>query len=326
MATAKKLPSGLWSIQVCCKKKRKRFSAKTKEEAEQKAMEWVIKRRGGVPKFYSGLTLYGAMTDYANRKLHKTRSAYLSISNHAFPQLQNRPLKDLTVEEVLEATKEEVHRRCIININKNIDDCKISDKTIAPKTVENDIRFLATVLRYYRPETNWQFEYPSIPQKDNEELPSFETVWYAVLCKRDYVLRYAVLLSAWLGLSLSEICGLNKGDVDDDYIFVRRKRWGKKKNLVRERRVKLPKYFAKLNPYIRRAENKSDYYFWADDLLPVSSNAISQRFRRVMIDAGIKATFRDLIEIGKIQKKEKDGIERAMKRVEERIRKEKGLE
>ena len=68
MAKAKRMPSGNWRIQVCCKGEKASFTADTKQKAELMASEWA---NGIRQKLVDDPTLEHAIDEYIKSKENK---------------------------------------------------------------------------------------------------------------------------------------------------------------------------------------------------------------------------------------------------------------
>lgn len=207
MATAKKLPSGSWRIQVFDhkdvdgKKHYKSFTAPTKREAQFMAAEWTAGKAAQAPE---NLTLYSAITRYINAK-----RGVLSPSTIAgYEKMQRNYFK-------------EIGKTKIIDLNNTALQVWISDlsKDLSPKTVRNIHGLLASSIQIFAPDFRLK---TTLPAKKKPELycPSDKDVKKLLESIAGTELEIAVLLAAFGPLRRGEICALTAQDVHGNIIEV----------------------------------------------------------------------------------------------------------
>lgn len=203
MATAKKLPSGAWRVQVYAgkdatgKRQYLSFTKPTKKEAEFEALQWQMHYRE-VSKDSSAMTVSEAMEKYIASKdgilSPSTIRGYDIIKRTHFPGLMDTKLNRLTNSLIQAAVNEEA-------------------KSLSPKSVRNVYGFLSAVLAEYYPGLRLSI---TLPQKRLTEQQVLEpehisTLLHAV---EDTEMEIPVLLAVWLCMRSSEITGLTWDCVD----------------------------------------------------------------------------------------------------------------
>lgn len=275
MATAKKLPSGNWRVNLYTgkdlkgRRQYKSFTADTKKEAEFMAAEYNLKRKTKP----ADLTLGEAMERYISSKENvlspTTINSYRIIKKYHFPALVNLKLSALdqvTIQQAINSLS--------------------ADKT--PKTVHNAHGLLSATLNMFVPEFRLTTKLPR-KQKAFKELPAPEVIINLV---KGTEIELPVLLALWCGYRMSEIQGFYKSDFKNNILTVNRvtvtvngeqitKSSAKTYNSNRQNRV--PKRIAEL---IRAVEG--------DRLVTLSGTAIYKRFVKLLEANGYKMTFHDL--------------------------------
>lgn len=202
MATAKKLPSGNWRVQVYAGKDvngktiSKSFTASTKKEAEYRAAQFQAHYKE-VNRDETNMTLREAMGKYIESRsgvLSPTTSrSYGAILRNRLPGLMDVKLNRLTQNRIQLAINEEA-------------------KSHSPKTVKNVYGLLTATLGVYHPDLADQLSKrpPKMPQKIKTEptVLTVDQIDILVHAIRGDVMELPILLSLWLCLRQSEICGL----------------------------------------------------------------------------------------------------------------------
>lgn len=279
MATAKKLPSGKWRVQVYDKDtgKRKSFTADTQRKANYLAIEWQESRRESIRK---GITIGDAVDKYINGRdgvlSPTTIQAYRRMSrDYISPLMRNVPLKNLTRQMVQET---------IMELSN-----KVSDRTgrpISPKTIHNFHGMLVAALKEADPDLRIDTSLPKI-QKKFIELPPVEDVIRAV---KGTDIELPALLAMWLSLSMSEIRGIKVGAIKDGILTIKESvvdvdnipvHKEATKAYDRTRRLAIPKYIMNLI-------QQTDAYKLGEGYIETrSGNAVTARFRRVLKAADV---------------------------------------
>ena len=282
MANAKKLPSGNWRIRVFIgedengKKKVKSFTAPTRWQCEKLAYEFVQNNRQEEKKLTVGDALDGYIKIKENVLSPSTIRGYGIIRR---TRLQT--LMDVDVHE-LDSFK--------MQMAINADAPHLTRKSIAEAK-----NLVLTALKMYgiKPDIN-----VTLPAKKPKlkNLPTAEQV-FNIVAGTDVELP--CLLAMWLSLRMSEVRGLQFGDIKDGVLTVQRSRmYLDGKEVVRDvnktelstRQLTLPKYIYDMIQAIPH-ENETDY------IVNHGYTFIKNHFDALMDKNGIDMTFHDLRHI-----------------------------
>lgn len=211
MATAKKLPSGSYRVNLYIgkefdgKRKYKSFTAKTKKEAEYKAAQYNIERKENAD--YK-LTLYDAVSRYIESKRNilspsTVRGYYVVLDNYC-PELMQLQLSDLTQEAIQ------------LSINKMAAE-------FSPKTCRNTHGLIYAALKIYRPDLILR---TTLPQKAKKEIyvPDEKEIAEIYRLSVGTTSEIPIFLAAECGLRASEISALKIENVKPTYISVKEAR------------------------------------------------------------------------------------------------------
>lgn len=203
MATAKKLPSGNWRVNLFVgyddngKRKYKSFTAETKKEAEFMAASYNLSRKEK-PK---GLTVGDAIDGYIQSKenvLSETSIAtYKQMRRLRFQQLMDVPLDKLTNIMIQQAINAEAAR-------------------LSPKSVRSAHGLLSAALGMYLPDFMLRTTLPA-KQHKIKDLPTAEQVMQAVA---ESAYELPALLALCLGLRMSEVRGIRYKDLSGNTLTV----------------------------------------------------------------------------------------------------------
>lgn len=279
MATARKLPSGKWRVQVYDKEtgKRKSFTADTQRKANYLAIEWQESQR---ETFKRGLTVGEAVDKYIEGRdgvlSPTTIQAYRRMSrDYISPLLRATPIHNLTkqmlqevIMELSNSTSERTHRK------------------ISAKTIHNFHGLLVAALKEADDDIRVDIALPKL-QKQFIELPPVEDVIRAV---KGTDIELPAMLAMWLSLSASEIRGISVDAIKDGVLTI-------KESVVQVNNIAVHKEATKafertrrlaIPPYIMNLIQKTDAYKAGKGYIePRSGNAITARFRRVLKAAGV---------------------------------------
>ena len=213
-----------------------------------------------------------------------TIRGYRTIQRNAFRTIMSTPLNALTNDLLRNAVNAEC-KRTTGKANH--------PKQISSKTVINEYGLISAVLNMYVPSLDCSVKLPQIEHNKHEL--STPDVIYSIVKGTD--IELPVLLAMWLSFTASEIQGLTKSkslSADGCYITIKEvivydennkpviKNKGKQP--TRDRTLRIPDYIRQL---IDRVPT--------DKLVPLSSNSIYKRFRKLISAAGIPyMTFHDL--------------------------------
>ena len=314
MPTAKKLPSGSWRCQVFShyepqydssgapvidpktgKQKKKRIyesftcddpSKAGKREAEYAAAEFAMQKKER--KRPTNLTLREAIDKYIENSdavlSPTTIEGYKVIKQHAFQNIMDTKLRDITKELLQNAVNEESKRKR-----------KRTDKQISPKTVKNEYGLITAVLNAYYPSLDCTVRLPDRPVVIKELLQP-DVIFDAV---KGTSVELPVLLAMWLSFSMSEIRGIRKStSIKDGYITIRQVVVDVKNVPIEKSQAKTHTRIRKLRipPYIQQLINATDPD--EDFLVPMSGAAIYNKFSRILKKHGLPhMAFHDLRHI-----------------------------
>lgn len=213
MATAKKLPSGSWRVQVYAgkdaagKPQYRSFTRPTKKEAEYEALQWQLHYKE-VSRDSTAMTLAEAMDKYIKSKdgilSPSTIRGYDIIRRTHLQGLMEIRLNRLTPALIQEAINQEA---------KPYTDRRGKLHTPSPKLVRNVHGLLSAVLTEYCPGLRLN---TTLPQKKATEQSVLEPEEISVLLKavEGTEMEIPVLLAVWLCMRSSEITGLTWDCVD----------------------------------------------------------------------------------------------------------------
>ncbi len=294
MASAKKLPSGAWrckpEIRVNGKKISKSFtvspkefsgsakeaSRKAKAQAELLARAWQLEHEA--TKF-SGKTVGEAMNSYIS-----TRSNVLSDTTYIGYMSEMRSLKKMHDVYVQDVDSEMI--QSLIN--------ELEPK-LAPKSIQNRIRFLTLCLRFAGNEKRFNIRLPRIPKRDCKT-PDHEDVSF-LLDKTQGIMKTIICIAAFGGLRQGEISSLKEKDIIRDmsmiYVhsdMIKSKEGGymykdHAKTPDSTRTVHLPKEIIEMIPI---KDDPESY------VIGVRPNCISKRFKHLKKKYGLQYNFHDL--------------------------------
>lgn len=195
---AKKLPSGSWNVQVFVgtdqngKRIRKSFTAPTKKEAEYLAASFKAHHQE-ITRDSSAMMLTEAIDRYIEFKggtlSPSTVRGYRNVQKNNFKSIMYLKLNKLTVNKIQAA------------INKEIGNKK-------PKTIQNQIGFIKSVLKMYIPTLS--LSSITLPQKEKYEAQ--ELTMKEVICLLKAIQNDSCAVPLYLaicgGLRASELLGL----------------------------------------------------------------------------------------------------------------------
>lgn len=279
MASAKKLPSGNWRVQVFCgvdengKQIRKSFTAPTKWQA-LKAADDYLERGKEKPK---GMTVGDAIDGYINAKSNvlspTSIDSYKRIRKNRLQTIMSVPLNRLTAIMVQQAVNADA-------------------ATLSPKSIRSAHGLLSSALKMYMPDFVLTTTLPA-KQPHIKQLPAPDVVFSAV---NGTEIELPCLLAMWLSLRMSEIRGLQYQDISGDTLIVQRAMVtvdgehilkDQTKTYSSTRVLRIPEYIMGLIC-------KTDHTAPDDFIVPLSGQAIYKRFVRIMEKHDIKMTFHDL--------------------------------
>ena len=206
MATAKKLPSGSWRVQVYShtdndgKKHRESFTAPTKREAEAMAAEWANKKDR---RKRANLTIGEAIDGYIAAKegvlSPSTIRGYVRMRRNNIAAIENIPLPKLTSEDL---------------------QLFISDlaRTMSPKTVANIYGLVSASVALYEPDLTFRVTLPTKVKKKPVS-PSDKDI-RALFEAASPTLKQCIALAAFGSCRRGEICALSYDDLEGNILHI----------------------------------------------------------------------------------------------------------
>lgn len=200
MATARKLPSGNCSVlkyieKIDGKRKYKRFTAATKQQAEYDAALYKLKHK---KKSSKHITVGEAIDKYIDAKAAvlspATVMGYRSMRRNIFPALMKLRPGDLDEQTVQRA----------------VSDYSVTHK---PKSVRNAYALLTSSCAMLMPDVEIKATLPQ-KQKQTMTIPTHAQIKTMLDMTTGSVMYTVILMSAALGQRRSELCALEWSDID----------------------------------------------------------------------------------------------------------------
>lgn len=290
MATAHRLPSGSWRVQVYAgkgpdgKRQYRSFTALTKKEAEFAALEFSLRHKE-ISRDSSAMTLDEAIQRYIASKdgilSPSTIRGYENIRKNNLAGLMCKKLNQLTPQMIQGAINEEA---------KPYIDKRGRKKVRTPKTIRNIHGLLSAVLAAYHPNLKLN---TTLPQKEEKEQGILEPEQIARLlkCVEGNAMELPVLMGVWLCMRASEISGLtwdcvdfNRGTITVKRALVRDKEnhWVEKgtKTTKSTRTINVPGYI--LDKLEAAKEKSKDAR-----VVPLSSESMYKRLKTILKKNGL---------------------------------------
>ena len=205
MASAKKLPSGSWRVRVFSHKDTdgkphyESFTAPTKKEAEAAAAIWNANRT----KRRTDLTVSEAVSGYIESKRNvlspSTIRGYAAMSAR-FEPIGNRRLDALTTD---------ILQRWISGMSADL----------SAKSVKNTWGLLSATLEHYEISKHFNVTLPSANPHEYK-LPSDDDVLALLRHTEGQPLWIAIMLARYYSLRRSEICALERSDIDGNVLTI----------------------------------------------------------------------------------------------------------
>lgn len=211
MASAKKLPSGNWRVNLFIgkdangKRQYKSFTAETKKEAEFLAAQY---NNNNIDICRSNMLLRDAVEKYIKSKENvlspSTVRGYYVVLREYLPELMKVKIRDITREMVQE-------------------EFNVFAKEYSPKTCRNAHGLISAVLKSYRPELTLKTTLPPKKKKDIY-VPDEDEVHQIYLLAKGTIIEIPFLLAVQCGLRASEISALETADVYPNHIKIEKAR------------------------------------------------------------------------------------------------------
>lgn len=211
MASAKKLPSGSWRVNLYIgktadgKRQYKSFTADTKKEAEYLAAQY---NQLHIDVNRSEMPLKQAVEEYIKSKENilspSTIKGYNAVMHNCVQDLMALKLRDITVQDIQQAFN-------------------LMAKTHSPKYCRNAHGLISAVLKLHRPELTFHTALPPKKKKDIyvPDEKEIQNIYPLTIGK---TVEIPFLLATQCGLRASEISGLQISCVHDTYIEVKQAR------------------------------------------------------------------------------------------------------
>ncbi len=279
MANAKQMPSGNWRVQVFLgtnadgKKMKKSITAPTRWQAEMLAAEFLETVQTARSKF----TVAQAVRSYIDSKKNvlspSTVYCYEIILKNRLQMLMPLDIHDVDSFVMQRAINEEA-------------------ATKTRKTIAEAKNLIGAALKMYGVNPQWNVTLPPKVPKVNE-LPTAEQVIRMI---RGTEIELPCLLAMWLSLRMSEVRGLQFGDIKDGVLTIQRsKLYLGTQDVIRDlnktynstRRLVVPAYIQSL---IDRIPHQSE----TDFIVPLGYKYIKNHLTKLAKANGYQLTFHQL--------------------------------
>lgn len=207
MASAKRLNSGNWNVQVYSHKDEngKRvymsFTGATKQEAEMMAARYAA---GKVRNTSTGMTVEMAIEKYISAK-----TGVLSASTiRSYRNLQKKYYKEIAKTSIIKLTNYDIQMMI----------AAYSESGLKPKTVKNINILLMAAINFVAPEIKFKVDLPRIP-KNTKPSPKNADVAILFRMASDWM-KKCIALAAFGGMRRGEIAALKYKDIEGDVIHV----------------------------------------------------------------------------------------------------------
>lgn len=267
---ARKLPSGMYRVQVMVDGKRISITDESPKVAEAKAaaLKAQLMEASKSPR---SMTVGEAIDRYIESK-----DAVLSPSTiRGYKQIRNNALQEIMSVRLPDLTQERIQRA----INK-----MARDKS--PKSVRNAHGLLSAVLAVYRPDFQIR---TTMPQKKKKEIqiPTIEEIQIIAEAAKGTSFELPFLLATWMGLRTSEIRGLTWDCIKGDTLHIKQAlvNSGEDGDVLKatktysgDRKIKIPQYIKAL---IDQKEKNGDY------IVQCNRNTLYRQFSTVCKNHGL---------------------------------------
>lgn len=278
MATIQQLPSGNWRAQFYVigqdgKRHRRSVTAPTRWEAERLAAEYTERAEYDATHFTVAQALRGYIDLKKNVLSPSTLRGYDGILQRRFQSIMHIDIHELTS----------------FNLQKAINEDAL---TVGHKTLSEAKNLLVTALRLYGVKLDLNVTLP--PKKPN--IKNLPTPAQVVAMVRGTDIELPCPLALWLSLRVSEVRGLQFGDLKDGVLTIRRsKLYLGGEDVVRDvnktftstRQLVLPAYLLRLIEAVPH-ESEIDY------IVPVNYQIIRKHLKKLAEANGYTLTFHDL--------------------------------
>jgi integrase len=279
MANAKQMPSGNWRVQVFLgtnadgKKMKKSITAPTRWQAEMLAAEFLETVQTARSKFTVAQAVRGYIDSKKNVLSPSTVYCYEIILKNRLQMLMPLDIHDVDSFVMQRAINEEA-------------------ATKTRKTIAEAKNLIGAALKMYGVNPQWNVTLPPKVPKVNE-LPTAEQVIRMI---RGTEIELPCMLAMWLSLRMSEVRGLQFGDIKDGVLTIQRsKLYLGTQDVIRDlnktynstRRLVVPAYIQSL---IDRIPHQSE----TDFIVPLGYKQIKNHLTRLAKANGYQLTFHQL--------------------------------
>ena len=279
MANAKQMPSGNWRVQVFLgtnadgKKMKKSITAPTRWQAEMLAAEFLETVQTARSKFTVAQAVRGYIDSKKNVLSPSTVYCYEIILKNRLQMLMPLDIHEVDSFVMQRAINEEA-------------------ATKTRKTIAEAKNLIGAALKMYGVNPQWNVTLPPKVPKVNE-LPTAEQVIRMI---RGTEIELPCLLAMWLSLRMSEVRGLQFGDIKDGVLTIQRsKLYLGTQDVIRDlnktynatRRLVVPSYIQSL---IDRIPHQSE----TDFIVPLGYKYIKNHLTKLAKANGYQLTFHQL--------------------------------
>ena len=279
MANAKQMPSGNWRVQVFLgtnadgKKMKKSITAPTRWQAEMLAAEFLETVQTARSKFTVAQAVRGYIDSKKNVLSPSTVYCYEIILKNRLQMLMPLDIHEVDSFVMQRAINEEA-------------------ATKTRKTIAEAKNLIGAALKMYGVNPQWNVTLPPKVPKVNE-LPTAEQVIRMI---RGTEIELPCLLAMWLSLRMSEVRGLQFGDIKDGVLTIQRsKLYLGTQDVIRDlnktynstRRLVVPAYIQSL---IDRIPHQSE----TDFIVPLGYKYIKNHLTKLAKANGYQLTFHQL--------------------------------
>ena len=279
MANAKQMPSGNWRVQVFLgtnadgKKMKKSITAPTRWQAEMLAAEFLETVQTARSKFTVAQAVRGYIDSKKNVLSPSTVYCYEIILKNRLQMLMPLDIHEVDSFVMQRAINEEA-------------------ATKTRKTIAEAKNLIGAALKMYGVNPQWNVTLPPKVPKVNE-LPTAEQVIRMI---RGTEIELPCLLAMWLSLRMSEVRGLQFGDIKDGVLTIQRsKLYLGTQDVIRDlnktynstRRLVVPAYIQSL---IDRIPHQSE----TDFIVPLGYKYIKNHLTKLAKSNGYQLTFHQL--------------------------------
>ena len=279
MANAKQMPSGNWRVQVFLgtnadgKKMKKSITAPTRWQAEMLAAEFLETVQTARSKFTVAQAVRGYIDSKKNVLSPSTVYCYEIILKNRLQTLMPLDIHEIDSFVMQRAINEEA-------------------ATKTRKTIAEAKNLIGAALKMYGVNPQWNVTLPPKVPKVNE-LP---TAGQVIRMIRGTEIELPCLLAMWLSLRMSEVRGLQFGDIKDGVLTIQRsKLYLGTQDVIRDlnktfnstRRLVVPAYIQSL---IDRIPHQSETEF----IVPLGYKYIKNHLTKLAKSNGYQLTFHQL--------------------------------